>query len=227
MKLETFKHTLVVCSKMRIQDVWLHNWGEPLLHPQLNRFVALAALNFKVGFTTNGTLLTIPALKTLKKEGLTYLNLSMNKSTPEEFSSHLHELYVSANSLGIDCYFRTVVDSKEDFKYWNDLLYPYKVYYQRCMINDVKKIRTEDCHAVDKLFFIYFDGTVVPCCRVADEEIIYGNILDKDIIRKIKIGIKKIHTQLKQNKSSVICQHCFEVDDDMPVDFKLSKKIPA
>lgn len=223
MSLETFQRTLSVCAKMKLTDLWLHNWGEPLLHPDLIKFVALASRKFKVGFASNGTLLTIPTLMNLKDAGLSQLDLSLNKNVSYEHSKHLHGLYAVANSLGIDCRFRTMIYSQEDFKYWNDLLYDYKTRYQRFMISDKKKIRREDCSAIDKLFFVCFDGSVVPCCRVADKEIVYGNISDQDIVSKIKKGVKRIHSSIKLNKHKEICRHCSEISDDLPIDFKLSK----
>lgn len=224
MSFDTFCRTLDVCEEMNLEDIWLHNWGEPLLHPDLLKFVAFSAKRFNVGFASNGSLLTTPMLIDLKKIGLKYLDLSLNKNVSSEYSKHLHSLYDAANSLGINCHFRTLIYSSEDFKYWSRSLYGYKVRYQRRIVDFVEKIRIKDCGVIDKLFFVYFDGVVVPCCKIADKEIIYGDITDKDIVTKIKSGVKLIHTQIKSYKHKKVCKHCFEIEDDIPVEFKLSDK---
>ena len=67
-------------------DVRLFNFGEPLLHPQLPRMVRYcrdARLN--VRFQTNGILLTDEMSAALLDAGLTYLGVSVNALTPEEY----------------------------------------------------------------------------------------------------------------------------------------------
>jgi len=224
MSFETFRQAISLCKKLKLKELWLHNWGEPLLHPELIKFIKYAAPYFSIGFTTNGTLLTEPMVHNLKYAGLTYLDLSLNKNTPKEYISHLLNIYIIANQIGINCHFRTVIFSTEDFKYFSDLLYDKKVRYQRCIINNLNIIRKHDCAIIDRLFFIYFDGIVVPCCRIADQEISYGKITDINIVNKIKKGIKKIHNNIKNKEAALICKHCFEIDADIPIPYKLIKE---
>lgn len=225
MSFTTFKQTIDLCKKLKLKEVWLHNWGEPLLHPEILKFVKYSAQYFKVGFTSNGTLLTEPMIHNMRHAGLYYLDLSLNKNTPKEYISHLLNIYTIANKIDINCHFRTVIFSDEDFKYFSDLLVDCKVRFQRCIINKNESIRTDDCLAIDKLFFVYFDGTVVPCCRVADKEISYGKVTDKTIVKKIKTGIKKIHSNIKYLKHNSICTHCFEIDSNIPVPYKLKLEV--
>jgi len=189
MTVKTFFESLDICKKLKVPEVWLHNWGEPLLHPNLLGFVSTAKRYFKVGFATNGSLLTHYILRNLK---LDYLDLSYNCSTPEDLKKDLTDLYFSANySYNIDCRFRSMVFSKEEYEQLNEKLKGYKVRWQRGMIYDPDWKRDVPCPAREKVCVIYWDGTKVPCCRMnnrADEK---------------------------------ICIHCREVQDDMPIPFKL------
>ena len=66
-----------------VQFVYFHLMGEPLLHPQLARFVSLASsLGFKPCITTNGTLLPRVG-KSLIDSGLYRINISVHSLEDE------------------------------------------------------------------------------------------------------------------------------------------------
>lgn len=73
MTLETFAQALDV---MQNDSVSLHHFGEPLLHKSLEQFVSLAhARGIKVGFSTNGEILSQARLDRLLECGLSWLRL--------------------------------------------------------------------------------------------------------------------------------------------------------
>ncbi len=64
--------------------VYLQGWGEPLLHPQLFDMIGVAkSAGCRVGFTTNGTRLTLKTADRLLDLGLDLLVVSIAGATPD------------------------------------------------------------------------------------------------------------------------------------------------
>lgn len=226
MDIKTFKKSIDICLQMGIEEVWLQNWGEPLLFPNLIQYIEYASKKIKIGFISNGSLLTIYTLSKLKEAGLTNLDLSINSSTPIDLRFHNIRLYKEAKALNINCWIRSVIFDNKEYEDIEALRKEenLKIRYQRGMIYDKDKKRKADCPAIDKNFIIYWDGNVVPCCQITNSELCYGSIFDLDIIDKIKEGISTIHNNIKVKKPYNICKHCFEVNCDIPVRYKLEIK---
>ena len=170
-------------------------------------FVKLGSKKFKVGFATNGTLLNLDILEKLKKNKLKYLDISVNMNTNRYFLVKLIVYYTQANKLGIDCRFRCVVQNSAEYTYLSYWLKDYKIRWQRLMIRS-DKIRTEKCPAKEKVCVVLWDGTVVPCCSVINKEIVYG-----------KVG-EELNMELNELENEY-CLGCGEVDEEIPVKFKL------
>lgn len=163
---DTFIYCLAIAHSRLVPELWLHNWGEPLLHPNLLEYVNMAKHDlFKVGFVTNGTLLTPYILSQLEND---YLDLSWNASTPKSLKPHLKSLYKLGNKQGIDLRFRSVVFSQEEHERLDKELEGFKVRWQRGMITDKTWTRDCKCPAREKVFVIYWDGTEVMCCRMTN-----------------------------------------------------------
>ena len=208
MSIKTFKLSLKLSKELSIPEVWLHNWGEPLLHPQLLKYVYMACEQFRVGFATNGKLLTHELLVKLSERGLTYLDISINKNTKWTYLTQALHHYELANYLGIDCRIRSAVYNKEEYDYLQTILRNVKIRWQRAMIRDETRIRNKDCQARKHVFVILWDGTVVPCCGIVNKEIVYG-VVGKPLNMELDV------------LTNEYCKHCFEVEDKMPVRFKL------
>lgn len=72
----------------QLKRVTLQGLGEPLLHPDLTAMVATcAARGIRVGFNTNGTLLTARRIDALLRAGLDWLHVSVDGATPRTFES--------------------------------------------------------------------------------------------------------------------------------------------
>jgi radical SAM protein with 4Fe4S-binding SPASM domain len=226
MDIKTFKKSIDICLEMNIEEVWLQNWGEPLLFPNLINFIEYASKKTKIGFISNGSLLTEYNLSVLKEAGLSNIDLSINGSTPLDLRYHNIRLFKEANALGLNCWIRSVIFNEKEYEDIKKLQEEenIRIRYQRGMIYDKDKKRTLDCPAIDKNFIIYWDGSVVPCCQVANLEICYGNIFDLDIINRIYKGIKNIHNSINIGQSYEICKSCFEVNCNIPINYKLGEK---
>ena len=99
-KKETIKKNLDSLLKGKEVKRIIFTGGEPLLHPDLDEFIAYAK---KLGFTTeiqtNGTLLDPPRLRTLKRAGLDIIN----------FAFHSHKKEMSDKLRGVDFGFETII----------------------------------------------------------------------------------------------------------------------
>ncbi len=78
MDIEFFSHILK-CIKPYTYYIYFHLMGEPLMHPELEKFLALShVLGFKVNLTTNGTLLEQAKTILLNAKGLRQINISLH-----------------------------------------------------------------------------------------------------------------------------------------------------
>jgi radical SAM protein with 4Fe4S-binding SPASM domain len=71
-----------------LEEVTLQGLGEPLLHPDLVGMVAAASgRGLRVGFNTNGTLLTHTKIDALLGAGLTWVHVSVDAAEPSTFEA--------------------------------------------------------------------------------------------------------------------------------------------
>jgi len=71
MNRSTFEEAIQLVLRCGQDQVWLHNFGEPLLHPDLAEFIAHAsAEGVQCSFYTNGLLLTPEIADSLANAGL-------------------------------------------------------------------------------------------------------------------------------------------------------------
>ena len=218
---DTYMDAIYVCHEFGIEEIHLHHLGEPLLHPKIVNLIKIAKLiGFVVGFTTNGTLLTHDKLIELKDAGLDKLDISYNKNSKDR--RLLHNLYYISNDLGIDTWFRSVVFSKEEYDSLKKELEDYSVRFQRGAYFDFDKKRNKSCSAIERLFVIQWDGKIVPCCFMYDNQYTYGKV-EEITINRLKSEIDILKLRIKRNSLWVnnCCNHCFEIDSDLPLYFKL------
>ena len=218
---DTLLDALYICHYFGIEEIHLHHLGEPLLHPNILKIIKIIKIiGFKVGFTTNGTLLTHDKLIELKDAGLDKIDISYNKSSKDK--RLLHNLYWISKDLGIETWFRSVVFSKEEYDDLKNEVKGYDVKFQRGMYFDFNKKRDKPCSAIEKIFVINWDGVIVPCCCMYDNQYAYGKV-EEITIDRLKSEIDILKLRIKRNSLWInkCCNHCFEVGDDLPIDFKL------
>lgn len=152
--------------------IWLHGIGEPLLNPNILNFVKQLSLIVKVGFSTNGILLTPEFMNDLEQAGLSYLTVSQHK---KKIIKPIIELY-----------------NKHRFKFTLDI---------QAKFNDdwAGQINKEDVPHKEKRHFpcahiekggvhVLWNGNIVNCCVDAQSFPILGSVYD-DEIRDIDIDI--------------------------------------
>ena len=93
--------------------LYLHLMGEPLLHPQLEELLDIAAeLGFKVIITTNGTLLPERGALLLKSEAVHKVNISLQSfegnggDEPEDYLRACADFAAAAGESGKLCVLR-------------------------------------------------------------------------------------------------------------------------
>lgn len=91
MSLETFS-AILVQIKPFTDYIYLHVKGEPLLHPNLDKFLDLSyEKGFKVNITTNGTLARKVSSKIMLKPSLRQINFSLHSFDGNEGTSNKNE----------------------------------------------------------------------------------------------------------------------------------------
>jgi len=225
MTTRTLLKALTFCMDNEVKEIILHHLGEPLLHKDLLFFIEIAKLaGLKVGFTTNGTLLTYEKIVKFRKAGLDKLNISYNKSSGSEHRKNmLKYFYRISKSFEIETYFRTTIFSKEEYKELKFELKGFDTVFQRGMYFDYNKRRSKNCKAIENVFVIQWDGKVIPCCAIYDDKQYSYGKLGKLTVDGLKLEINNLKMMIENSDKHLenCCNHCFEVEDQLPLDFKL------
>jgi radical SAM protein with 4Fe4S-binding SPASM domain len=117
MELATFENILTQV-KDYTDYIYLHVKGEPLLHPDLDKFLEAAAVhNLKVNITTNGTLIDKVKDNIVDKKALRQINFSLHSFDANDLSFSLEE-YLN-NILNFTALAVKNTDIIVSFRLWN------------------------------------------------------------------------------------------------------------
>ncbi|MHA1615904.1 MAG: tungsten cofactor oxidoreductase radical SAM maturase [Candidatus Njordarchaeales archaeon] len=87
MKKELFEKIIDDAKKCGVKFIWFGGWGEPLTHPEIFEFIALARdANIDVGINTNGTLLTPEIAEKLLELEVETIVVSSDAATHETYA---------------------------------------------------------------------------------------------------------------------------------------------
>lgn len=169
MSISAFKKSLGLVKKLDQNWICLHNFGEPLLHPEILKFVKIArSYADNVVFATNGTILTRKLAKSLKKAGLTELYISIH---------NIKELKAAFNCRGLGI----LKEIRPVFLYSSFWDWASAAKRKRLLNLAFSK----SCSFLENdMAVIRWDGTVAPCCVDANNKGGLGSIFDKDILTK-------------------------------------------
>ncbi len=195
----------------KTQYIYHHLMGEPLVHPQLPRFVEMARLaGFKPMITTNGTLLDRCG-DALLTQGLHKVNISLHSFEGE--SQKKHEQYIQkiadfaekASKNGIIISLRLWNNGCDEGRNdtalqtlreklpggWTENTRGYRIrdglfleWGDRFAWPDQNAEHHGNqlfCHGLRDHFGILSDGTVVPCCLDSDGVINLGNVFREEL----------------------------------------------
>ena len=117
MDITTFENILTQV-KEHTDYIYLHVKGEPLLHPDLDKFLEAAALhNLKVNITTNGTLIYKAKERIIDKKALRQINFSLHSFDANDLSFSLEE-YLN-NILDFTALAETTTNIIVSYRLWN------------------------------------------------------------------------------------------------------------
>jgi len=74
------------------------------------------------------------------------------------------------------------------------------------------------CSMMEDYFVVQWDGTIVPCCFLWDNQYTYGNIHEttpEELMGEVEI----LKAQIKQGTNE-FCNHCFEKNMDFDIQYK-------
>ena len=172
-----------------VQYVYLHLMGEPLLHPELSSFFALAgARGMKVCITTNGTLLEKRADELLNAGSLHKISVSLhsfegNDGAVEQELAYLEQVWDFAEKAakkGVIVALRLWNDGGADARNGEIL-----DFLRARTGNDWPEMRNGSFLLRDQLG-ILADGTVVPCCLDHEGDIPLGNLFTQPLAEILK-----------------------------------------
>lgn len=237
MSFDEFK-TILNKIKKYTNYIYLHILGEPLLHPEINKFIDYASKNFNVNITTNGYLIN----NIINNDNIRQINISLQS---------YNELYGISLEDYMNNIFKTVDILKDktyiSYRFWvknkyskNILDMINKKYNTNLKIDNIKNNSTikknvfisineeftwpdlnnnkinenGTCYALKDHIGILVDGTVVPCCLDSKGDIKLGNIFKDDLETIINSSrYQNMLNNFKNNKKcEELCKRCNYLD---------------
>ena len=169
---------LIAKLKPYTDFLYFHLMGEPLCHPQLNRFLELAGLQgFKVILTTNGTLLNRHQEMLLNSPALHKVNVSLHSFEANEIGVSLQEYLAGCFSFAQAAQGKKIVA----FRLWNqggadeknaEILAYFAQFFPKPWVNESRGIRLGD-----RVYLEYgdkFDWPDLSCEEGTDKIFCYG-----------------------------------------------------
>ena len=209
MRLEQFESLL---PKLRpyTDFLYFHLMGEPLCHPQLAEFLALAK-DFRVILTTNGTLLAKQQERLLSAPNLHKVNISLH-------AFEANDLKIPFRQYLADCFqFGKAANGEKlvVYRLWNqggadarndEILKVMETYFPKPWVTERQGIRIGNrtyleyaeqfdwpdlqaeegseklfCYGLRDQLGVLWDGSVVPCCLDHDGDLVLGNLFVQDM----------------------------------------------
>ncbi|MGE5632416.1 MAG: radical SAM protein [Caulobacteraceae bacterium] len=183
MSIETFIRCMELIKKLNQKWVCLHNFGEPLLHPQIEDIIKIARKYVDyVYFSTNGTLLSREKAIRLKECGLSKIILANHDSISTEKAI--------SSCRGLDIVAGILNDFYLD---WAGTSGRHPLHYRPTGYMG----RPNGCKAFieEEVVVVLWDGRINSCCVDMEGLGIVGNVYDENAI-----AVKP--------KKFTLCEHC-------------------
>lgn len=237
MSFEEFK---IILNKIKkyTNYIYLHVLGEPLIHPEINKFIDYASKDFNINITTNGYYIN----NIKNNKNIRQINISL-QSYDEKYNISLEKY--------MDNIFKTVDILKNNtyisYRFWIKNKYTNKIlniinrkYNTNLTIDNIGNNSTiaknifvsinnefkwpdinnniisnvGNCYALKDHIGILVDGTVVPCCLDTKGNIVLGNIFYDDLENIINSDkYQNMLYNFKNNKKlEELCKRCNYLD---------------
>ena len=190
----TFDEFKIILEKIKpyTKYIYLHVKGEPLLHPEVDKFIKYAFdEGFEINLTTNATLLNehFEITKYLRQINISLhaTNDSSIVKTAKEITDCIINFRVwnfEENKKAIEVLekeFTIAINTTSNFKIKENIFVTAQNKFVWPSASLEKNISSTNgyCHALKDQIAILVDGTVVPCCLDNNGDIPLGNILNE------------------------------------------------
>ena len=235
MTLDQFEHVLKQIHPYT-KYIYLHILGEPLMHPQLKEFLALAhQYQFHVNLTTNGTLLEKQLDVLLQAKALRQINISIHAKLDDP--NYLKEILKAGDKLsaqGIyvsyrlwqyrqghldpqvlsvvhqlnEHYHTSIIPSKQSFQLQPHCFVSFDEQFEWPSLSHPFVSFTGSCQGWRQMAGILCDGRVVPCCLDTKADINLGNIFEEDFSLILSRN-ESLLTEIRNHQfTKELCQKC-------------------
>ncbi|MBQ9267800.1 MAG: SPASM domain-containing protein, partial [Clostridia bacterium] len=172
--------------------IYLHVKGEPLMHPEVDKFIEYAYENgFYVNLTTNGTLLEkhLSITKNLRQ-----INISLHATNDEriiKLAKKISDCIVCFRIWNInenkelkemmEKEFEIKIPEQENFTLASNIFLSQKNKFEWPSLQSQNETKEKYCYGLLNQIAILADGTVTPCCLDNEGDINLGNIFAQDL----------------------------------------------
>ena len=186
--------------------IWTHGWGEPLLHPEFDKFVKIGKRNgLRIGAITNGTLLDGQWIERIINSKLDILSISIDANTKAAYEDvrigakyetvfdnlkrlsilkkekRADHLTVRLNIVDIGLPQNEITNLIESTKDQVDgirvkVMNDYGRHIEGIKQPMLVKRNTVCRNLIHGGIIIYWNGEVGPCCTAYDGKVIYGDL---------------------------------------------------
>lgn len=209
--------------------IYLHILGEPLMHPEVNKFIDYASKDFNVNITTNGYL-----INKLNSKNIRQINISLH-SYSDSYTKSLEE-YLN------DIYNFTIKNKKTtyiNYRLWVDSDFSGRIigflegkFFKKIIPNQNNKLDDNvflsfgkefiwpdngsklnnegKCYALKDHIGLLSNGEIVPCCLDGNGSLSFGNIFKDDLSQIIKSErFNKMKNELQNEiRNCDLCKKC-------------------
>lgn len=223
MSLATFKQ--IIDLNPELERIYLTNWGEPLIHPEIVEMIRYTHSKGKhTAITTNGTTLYRELSRDLIESGLDLLKVSVDGSKEtyqkirdysyENVESNIMEFLDVRNSLGKKTWievsmlvFEETQDEIEQFlKKWEprvDFVNLQPKFFT------IKRKKYKPCRDLWRILVVLWNGDVVPCCADYEGVLTLGDAKKTNLQDIFKSqAMKDLRTKHLKKKPPGLCASC-------------------
>lgn len=234
-KFMSFSEFKIVLDKIKpyTNYIYLHVLGEPLMHPDINKFIEYAYNEgFNVNITTNGYL-----IDRLNTDKVRQINISLHSYNGSVvLSDYLNKIFLKIDEMD-NTYFSLRVWVKNMF--YDQIIDYLSSKYGVVVKDNFKNVQLKDnvylnefhefiwpdinngfysesgkCYGLIDHIGILSDGTIVPCCLDSEGIINLGNIFKDDLSNVLESS--RVNTMISGfkigKKCEELCRHCSFLD---------------
>lgn len=191
MEVVLFEKVIREISLMGIKSLKLYFFGEPLLHPEIGKMVAIAKTACeRVELTTNGIPLGVRKAQELIDAGLDYLRVSLYDDNPDRIFENVylfHKLRGTATKPHICIKTFSADESKAARLRYEDICDEISHETLHTMGSDLVQVSQQAkderkaCPYPFYTLVVKSNGDVVPCCVAWEDSLIVGNVKDQTL----------------------------------------------